>query len=132
MAREPLMIARAFRRERLARIGANLARSVGAAVPATLRTPAAVRAMLMTLARESGLQAPRIATWRVVFPPGAARELPTGVGASRAARSIHAVSGRRAPAAIIGEARRAPRAVTAIIATLEGDRVVHLRRVHSR
>lgn len=124
--------ARAFRRERLARTGMNLARSIGAAVPATLKTPPAVRALLMDAARESGLQAPTLRTWRVEFPAGAAREMPAGVAASRAQRSIHAVSGRRVATSASTDDVRAPRAVTAIIATLEGDRVVHVRRVHSR
>jgi hypothetical protein len=125
--------ARAFRRERLARTGINLSRSIGAAVPAALKTPAPVRALLMAAAKESGLQAPRIRTWRVEFPAGAARDMPAGIGASRGLRSIHAISGRRTAAETTsGSDARAPRAVTAIIATLESDRVVHVRRVHSR
>lgn len=124
--------ARAFRRERLARTGVNLARSIGAAVPSALKTPAAVRRLLLAAAKESGLHEPRLATWRIAFPPGAGRALPPGVGASRAARSIHAVTGRRAAAATATDGLRAPRGIVAIIATLEGDRVVHLRRVHSR
>lgn len=124
--------ARAFRRERLVRTGMNLARSIGVAVPAQLDTPAPVRALLMAAAEESGLQAPTLRTWRIEFAPGAARAMPPGVGARRALRSIHAVTGRRQPAGSPSVAERRPRAIVAIIATLEGDRVVHLRRVHSR
>jgi hypothetical protein len=119
--------ARAFRRERAARTGANLARSIGAAVPANLRTPAAVRTLLLGAARESGIRKPRIATYRVEFPAAARDIALAAVRESRRVRSIHLAIGTTGPGAG-GKSRR----VTAIIATLEGSRIVHLRRVHSR
>jgi hypothetical protein len=119
--------ARAFRRERLNRTGHNLAHTVGAVSPVSLRPPLAVKQLLEAAARESGLSATAWRSYRVKFPAEASRGSSAGTRSSRRERTIHVVQGRT------GGARglRGPQ-LTAIIATLERGRVVHVRRIHSR
>ncbi len=119
--------ARAFRRERLSRTGHNLAHTVGAANPASLRPPPAVKQLLEAAARESGLTTITWRSYRVRFPAEAARAASASTRASRRERTIHVVQGRTG-----GEGPLRRPQLTAIIATLEHGRVVHIRRVHSR
>lgn len=129
--------ARDFRRERLARTGRNLAASVGAAVALPAALPKALHRLLVDAAEESGLVDLQFRSWRVAFPSTSDAPLP-GLAAARRQRSLHAVVGRPASASSSsGSAKRgtasAPRRrLTIILATLEGDTLVHLRRVHSR
>ncbi len=118
--------ARSFRRERMARTGHNLSRTLGAAVQTPMRTPSAVRAMLLRAARESDIKKPSIMTYRVRFPAGSALEDRPEAGRSRRNRTVHVLLGRAA-----GDSKTRPRKV-AIIATMEGAHLVHIRRVHSR
>ena len=118
--------ARAFRRERINRTGHNLTRTVGAADPARLRPPPAVKQLLAAAARESGMRETTWRAYRVRFPAEAASASSADVRARRRERTIHVVQGRTADTA-----QRRPQ-LTAIIATLERGRVVHIRRVHSR
>jgi len=119
---------RAFRRERIARAGHNLSHTVGAAQAAKRRAPASARALLESVARESGLRDVIHQSYRVVFPAQARATSSAPVQASRRARSVHLVQGS---SRTDKDARGLPQA-SAIIATLEGSRVVHIRRVHSR
>jgi hypothetical protein len=119
--------ARAFRRERLARTGTNLAESVGAATEAALRTPKAVLGVLTKAARETGLQRPQLHTYRVAFPGGATPKGMRNVAAQRRERSIHMLVGRKK-----GAPNGGPVGLTAIIATVQEGKLVHLRRVHGR
>jgi len=119
--------ARAFRRERINRTGHNLSHTVGAASPVSLRPPPAVKRLLEAAARESGLSAATWRSYRVRFPAEADRASSAGTRSSRRERTIHVVQGRTGG----GGERRRPQ-LTAIIATLERGRVVHIRRVHSR
>jgi hypothetical protein len=116
--------AREFRRERLARTGSNLIRTVGAAVPVKSRMPAAARRFLLRAVRESRIQRPRFRSFRVKFPGTARVPELAKVRAERSDRWIHMVLGTRR---VTGKS-----AVTAIIATMEGRKIVHVRRVHSR
>jgi len=118
--------ARNFRRERIVRTGRNLARTVGAAVPSKQRTPAAVLRLLEELALESGLRDATHLAYRVAFPSGAKAVSSPEIESSRRARTVHVLKGRRA------QADDGNPAWTALIATVEGREVVHLRRVHSR
>jgi hypothetical protein len=119
--------ARSFRRERIARTGYNLSRSVGAVIEGRQRTPGAVRKLLEAAARESGLRGAVYQAYRVKFPAPAKATSSKQVQSLRRERSVHMVKGT----ARQGAGPSQP-VVTAIIATLEGQRVVHLRRVHSR
>jgi hypothetical protein len=116
--------ARTFRRERLARTGGNLTRTVGTAVPSEDPVPAPVRRFLVAAARESGLLQATLKSYRVRFPP-AGTALREATQLPRHERRIFAVVGSRKIGA--GGVR-----VSAIIATVEGGRIVHVRRVHSR
>jgi hypothetical protein len=118
--------ARDFRRERLARTGNNLSRSLGAAVRAEVRTPKTVHGMLLRAARESGLKKPSLITYRVKFPGQTGLEDRPEAGARRRERTVHVLLGSGP-----GDSAQRPRKV-AIIATMEGSRVVHIRRIHSR
>jgi hypothetical protein len=119
--------ARAFRRERIMRTGNNLAKTVGAAVPVSSRPPMAVQTFLLKAARESGIKRPRIESWTVKFPAESGARVSADIRASRRARSMHAVIGTTG-----SEIPGVGRSVLAIIATLEGRKIVHVRRVHSR
>jgi hypothetical protein len=119
--------ARAFRRERLARTGSNLSQTLGAVQPIPLRTPAVVQKVLRQAARESGLRRTQINTYRIAFPGGATPQGLPQVAAARRDRSIHMLTGRRKDAPAQGAIGR-----SAIIATVQGGRIVHVRRVHSR
>ena len=119
--------ARAFRRERINRTGHNLSRTVGAASAAKLRPPPAVKQLLEAAARESGLTTTTYHSYRVKFPAEANQASSAGTRTSRRERTIHVVQGRTGSE---GDLRR-PR-LTAVIATLERGRIVHIRRVHSR
>ena len=118
--------ARAFRRERLVRTGTNLVRTVGAAVPSPATTPANARRFLLRAARESKIHSPIFKSFRVRFPSTARLPEMASVRHSRSERWIHMlIGGRKA-------SREGSGAVTAIIVTMEGRQIVHVRRVHSR
>ena len=119
---------RAFRRERIGRTGRNLSRTIGAAQLAKRRTPPTVRALLESVARESGIRGAVHQSYRVAFPAQARAASSAAVHASRRERSMHMIQGSTRTAK---DDSGLP-LVTAIIATLEGSRVVHIRRVHSR
>jgi hypothetical protein len=118
--------ARAFRRERLVRTGTNLVRTVGAPVPSPAKTPANAQRFLLRAARESKIHRPIFKSFRVRFPSTARLPEMASVRHSRSERWIHMlIGGRKA-------SREGSGAVTAIIVTMEGRQIVHVRRVHSR
>lgn len=124
--------AREFRRERLVRTGTNLIRTVGAAVPAKVRMPAATRRFLERAARESGIQRPTFKSFRVRFPSTARMPEMANVKTDRGDRWIHMLAGSRRKTANRRADEVEHRALTAIIVTMEGRQIVHVRRVHSR
>jgi hypothetical protein len=119
--------ARAYRRERLVRTGANLARTIGAAVPTKRSTPRAAKEFLAKAARESGIRRPVFRSYHVAFPD--LRDLPelARLRTDRRDRWIHIVLGGHDVAT-----KYPGRRVTAVIVTMQGGRIVHVRRVHSR
>jgi hypothetical protein len=119
--------ARAFRRERLVRTGSNLSRTVGAAVPSNVRPPAIARRFLLRAARESKIRRPSFKSFQVRFPSTARVPEMAYVRTKRRDRWIHMVIGRRKAAGAGSES-----AVTAIMVTMEGRQIVHVRRVHRR
>jgi hypothetical protein len=119
---------RAFRRERIGRTGHNLSHTIGAAQAAKGNDPAAVRALLESVARESGIRNASLQSYRVAFPTQARAATSAPVRASRRQRSVHVIQGSTRS----GRGGGGPPRLTAVIATLEGSRVVHIRRVHSR
>lgn len=118
--------ARAYRRERLVRTGANLARTVGAAVPTRRSTPRAAKEFLARAARESGIRRPVFRSYHVAFPDLRDRPEMARLRTDRRDRWIHLVLGGHV------SANHAVKRVTAVIVTMQGGRIVHVRRVHSR
>ncbi len=110
---------RSFRRERAARAGRNLSRTLGAVRPSRARVPLGVRRVLGAIGRESGLEKWTISVYNVVKNSGrTAKEVPK--------RRIFALVGA------VGGPFSEGGSVISIIATTEAGEIAHLRRVHSR
>jgi hypothetical protein len=110
---------RAFRRERAARAGWNLSRTLGAVQPIKGRVPLGVKRVLAAIAAESGLKEWTIYAYKVL---------------RNAARTSNEIIDRRIytfTGAIGGSFSEGGRVIS-IIATTEAGEIVHLRRVHSR
>lgn len=116
---------RALRRERLVRTGTNLSDTLGAVCDRYATLPPSVRRLLEEAARESGLGSLGHKSFGVKFPHAARRGELSQFASRRRGRTVHMVSGRST-----GAVDRVPLVVT-LIATLEGEELVHLRRVHS-
>ena len=110
---------RAFRRERAARAGRNLSRTLGAVEAIKGRVPLGVKRVLAAIASESGLKEWTISAYKVL---------------RNSARTSHEISERRiyALTGSIGGSFSEGGRVISIIATTEAGEIVHLRRVHSR
>jgi hypothetical protein len=118
---------RKFRRERLARAGSNLSRTMGAAIPAQVRMSPSVRRLLQRTARESDIRRPVFSSFRVVFPVVSGAPEIAQLRKHRRRRTIHmAIGARAAGPGSTGSG------VSAIILTMEAGRIAHVRRVHSR
>ena len=111
--------ARFFRRERAARAGRNLSRTLGAVKPSRSAVPIGVRRVLAAIALESGLKKWTISVYSVVKDKGR-KDIKFDQ------RRIFALTGS------IGGTFRQGGSVVSIIATTERGQIMHLRRVHSR
>jgi Peptidase family C25 len=110
---------RFFRRERAARAGRNLSRTLGAVQPSRARVPLGVRRVLGAIARESRLEKWTISVYKVMKNSGrTAKEVWQ--------RRIYALTGA------VGGRFSQGGSVISIIATTEAGEIVHLRRVRSR
>lgn len=116
---------RALRRERLVRTGMNLSDTLGAVCDRDAALPRSVRQLVEEAARESGLRKLSRKSFGVMFPKAAQRGELNQFTARRRGRTVHMVSGHSAAGP-----EEVPLVVT-LIATIEGDELVHLRRVHS-
>jgi len=117
--------ARAFRRERLARTGANLQRTLGAVEPSRARAPSGVAKTLSQAANESGIiRVLGRQAYSVVFPPSASAGVKR-FAAARRKRQVFALVGRKSTR---GRVKR----TVVLVATVENGNIVHMRRVHSR
>ena len=83
--------------------------------------------LLKRAANESGIGRPTFKSFRVRFPSTARMPEMANVRTDRSNRWIYMVMGSRK---VKGQGSRS--AVTAIIVTVEGRQIVHVRRVHSR
>jgi hypothetical protein len=110
---------RAFRRERAARAGRNLSRTLGAVEAIKGRVPLGVKRVLAAIASESRLKEWTISAYKVL---------------RNSARTSNEISERRiyALTGSIGGRFSEGGRVISIIATTEAGEIVHLRRVHSR
>jgi hypothetical protein len=117
--------ARAFRRERLARTGANLSQTLGAVRPVEGSAPAHVARALNAAAKESRITEIARRSYAVAFPGAASRGEMKQFDAARRRRSVHVLLGRKAVADRVHR-------VVALVATVQDGEIVHMRRVHSR
>jgi len=116
---------RAFRRERLARTGTNLERSLGAVRPVQARPPAHVTRALNAAAKESRIKELTRQSYAVAFPKFTSSGDMKQFAAPRRARSVYLLLGEKISS---GKVKR----VVALAATVQDDTIVHMRRVHSR
>jgi hypothetical protein len=117
--------ARAFRRERLARTGANLEQSLGAVRPVRDRAPSHVTRALNAAAKDSRIKELARQSYAVAFPSSAARGDMKQFAATRRGRSVHMLLGEK-------PTHDKVKRVVALVATVEDGTIVHMRRVHSR
>ncbi|MBE0625488.1 MAG: hypothetical protein IH606_11805 [Burkholderiales bacterium] len=116
---------RAFRRERLARTGTNLARSVGATRPVKTRPPTHVTRALNAIAKESRIKELSRQSYAVSFPTSASSGDMKQFAATRRGRSVYVLFGEKITPDKV-------KRVVALAATVEDGKIVHMRRVHSR
>jgi hypothetical protein len=102
------------RRERIPRVGSNLARTLGAVKVTRPAVPLGVRRVLVTIAEESGLKKWTISVYKVFRGR-------RDSGKEIAQRRIFALTGA------IGGRFSEGGSVVSIIATTERDQIVHLR-----
>ena len=113
---------RGLRRLRLHRTGWNLDRTLGYTVRNIQgRAPIAVRRFLASALKSSRPQALKIRCYDVVYPERANAAL----GGEPPARQVYVASKVR-------RKRGVGPAITSVVVTVEGARMVHVRRVHSR
>ena len=117
--------ARAFRRERLARAGTDLAFSLGAARPTRTRAPAGVTRTLSAAARESRIRELARQSYAVSFTRAASSGDMKQFAAARRGRAVYMLFGEKVTADRV-------KRVVALAATVERGTIVHMRRVHSR
>lgn len=117
--------ARAFRRERLARTGINLALTLGAVRPIQARPAAHVTRAQNAAAKESRIVELARQSYAVSFPQSASSGAMKQFAATRRRRSVHLLLGEKITS---GKVKR----VVAVIATVEDGVIVHMRGVHSR
>ena len=118
--------ARALRRERLVRTGTNLQQTLGAVIPADIRPGAKVSRVLNAAARDSGVREAMRKSFKVAFPRTATPDTLKQFIKVRHDRSVHLLLGQR------GDPKNKIPQVVALIATVQGGEIIHLRRVHRR
>lgn len=117
---------RMLRREKSARIGTNLRRTLGAVKRTAEDVPPGVRKVLNDAARESALQGLGVASFKVVFPRQAMKGDMSRFAEVRRARRVHTLLGNKeVPPG-------SPGRVVVIVATAQDGQMIHLRRLHSR
>jgi hypothetical protein len=117
---------RKLRRERAARTGANLRRSLGTPKRSDEALPREVGMVLRSVARESGLESLGAQSFRVTYPSEAMVETMKRFARAREGRALYMVSGTQPVP------NEAPGRVTIITATVQDGQLIHLRRAHSR
>ena len=119
--------ARSLRRERMARTGINLQHSVGAVKPSRGKAPAHVTRALNAAAKESGIKTELARqAYAVQFPKSApATGDMKAYASARRGRDVYFLVGEKLTSG------KVPR-IVALAATVQGGKIVHMRRVHSR
>jgi len=117
---------RMLRREKSARIGTNLQRSLGAVKRVSEAVPSEVAEILESTARESAVSSFGTRAFDVAFPAEAAKGNMSRFAEIRKARAVHLLVGKR------DQPAGTPGRVVALVATVQDGRLIHLRRLHSR
>lgn len=117
---------RRLRRERAARTGTNLRRSLGTPKRSDEASPREVERVLRSAAQESGLESFRAQSFRVTYPGEAMVETMKRFARAREGRALYMVSGARPVP------KEAPGRVVLITGTVQDGQLIHMRRVHSR
>ena len=125
-SRQNLRGTRRLRREKLARTGNNLLSTLGAVEKSEERVPSLVAKVLERGARESGIGAFGIQSFRLSFPKGATKGDMERYAGIRQGRGIYMLSGTRSVPV------DAPGRVVALVATVQDGDLIHMRRLHSR
>jgi len=117
---------RMLRREKSARIGTNLQRTLGAVKKTLEITPPSVVEVLEAAARESDVQGFGAQTFNVAFPREAMKGDMSRFAETRKGRAVHMLIGKR------DVPPGAPGRIVAIVATIQDGQMIHMRRLHSR
>ena len=117
---------RMLRREKSARIGTNLQRTLGAVKRIEEAAPPGVAEVLEAAARESGVQDFSTRTFSVAFPGEAMRGSMSRFAEMRKGRAVHMLVGKN------DLPPGSPDRIVALVATVQDGQMIHLRRLHSR
>ncbi|SPD74672.1 hypothetical protein PITCH_A290056 [uncultured Desulfobacterium sp.] len=117
---------RALRREKLARTGTNLADTLGAVKSIGEGIPAKMAEILKSAAKESGILNYNTRSFTLSYPGKGMKRDMVRFNEVRKGRRVHMLMGKRdLPAG-------APGRVVAVVATWQDDKLIHIRRIHSR
>jgi len=117
---------RMLRREKSARTGTNLHRTLGAVKKSDEIVPPSMVELLETAARDSDVRGFGTRAFNVAFPGEAMKGDMSRFSEVRKGRSVHMLIGKKdAPPGARGR-------VVAIVATVQDGQLIHMRRLHSR
>jgi hypothetical protein len=117
---------RKLRRERAARTGTNLGKTLGTPNRSEEPFPGGVETVLQSVARESGIKSLGAQSFTVSYPGEAMVETMKRFAPVREGRALYMVSGTRPLP------KEAPGRVVVITGTVQNGELIHMRRVHSR
>ena len=117
---------RRLRRERAARTGTNLWKSLGKLQSSNATVPPEVAKILESVAAESGIEAFGFRSFAVAYRAEAMGRAMKRFAPGRGERKLYMLVGKRAGA------KEAPGRVVAIVATVQNGELIHMRRLHSR
>jgi hypothetical protein len=117
---------RMLRREKSARTGTNLQRSLGAVKTTAASVPPDVAEILASAAKESAVSGFGTRAFNVAFPADAMKGSMSRFAEVRRGRAVHLLVGRK------DLPPGAPGRIVALVATVQEGQLIHLRRLHSR
>jgi hypothetical protein len=125
-ARQNVKGTRGLRREKLARTGTNLQRSLGSVKRTTEAVPPDVVEILTSAAEESAVAGFGTRAFDVAFPSEAMRGNMSRFAELRKGRAVHLLVGKK------DLPPGSPGRVVALVATVQDGQLIHMRRLHSR
>jgi hypothetical protein len=117
---------RMLRREKVARTGINLQRSLGAVKKAAKTIPPEIAQILKSAAKESALSSFGTLAYDVAFPAEAMKGNMSHFAELRRGRTVYMLVGKT------DLPPGSPGRVVALVATVQDGRMIHMRRLHSR